>query len=57
MCVNTCERESVCVAVIMHHIYIMYCVYMQGVKFLRKLKYWLNPVQVFDLAITGPDLG
>jgi hypothetical protein len=27
------------------------------VKFLRKLKYWLNPVQVFDLAITGPDLG
>ena len=29
----------------------------QGVKFLRKLKYWLNPVQVFDLAITGPDLG
>lgn len=28
-----------------------------GVKFLRRLKFWLNPAQVFDLAITGPDLG
>lgn len=28
-----------------------------GVKFLRRLKFWLNPTQVFDLAITGPDLG
>lgn len=29
----------------------------QGVRFLRKLKFWLNPVQVFDLAISGPELG
>lgn len=29
----------------------------QGVKFLRRLKFWLNPAQVFDLAISGPDLG
>lgn len=28
-----------------------------GVKFLRRLKFWLNPAQVFDLAITGPELG
>jgi len=28
-----------------------------GVKFLRKLKFWLNPTQVFDMAISGPDLG
>ena len=29
----------------------------QGVKFIRRLKYWLNPAQVFDLAISGPELG
>ena len=29
----------------------------QGVKFIRKLKFWLNPAQVFDLAISGPELG
>ena len=29
----------------------------QGVKFIRRLKFWLNPAQVFDLAISGPELG
>ncbi|XP_019863877.1 PREDICTED: diacylglycerol kinase eta-like [Amphimedon queenslandica] len=29
----------------------------KGVRFLRRLKYWLNPLQVFDLAISGPESG
>lgn len=29
----------------------------KGVRFVRRLKYWLNPLQVFDLAICGPEIG
>jgi len=31
--------------------------FFQGVKFVRKFKQLLNPIQVFDLALGGPSKG